>query len=539
MRLSDFLFFLKQIFFPDRNPKGDPHPDFEEEPNRLVLFLESFWKRLRRGESVAVLVSLLLHAVVLVMLSLIFLPGRKTWEGIALYGGSLPPDVRSEDIGIQPGKPDPSEEKPQDSDAPSDKKEERIVPIEQQETPTPNEPDEPAPDPVPPDPQGVRPVGGTPEAVSGGLVSGGGYEGRTPEGRGRSVGTGETTVGGEDAVEAALAWFAAHQIRKKGSLQGSWSFDFEETCNKCSHGGSHGSRVAATALALLPFLGAGYTHEEGRYKEVVEDGLYFLLVRARETTRGAELNQGTEGMYSHGIATMALCEAYAMSRNKPQRLRHVAQEAIRFIEEAQDRRTGGWRYTPNESPGDLSVSAWQIMALKSARLAGLHVSEPTIYEAIHFLDSVQMEGGIKYNYLPDFDRRGSGEDSPWTCNATGLLLRQYFGWKPGYRTLDEGIDLVARHGPLKNDGRFCNLYYAYYATLALHHHDGSGRRKWNDRLREFLVRTQSRRGDEAGSWFFPDHYCDKGGRLLNTALATLILETPYRIMPLFRNEGQP
>ncbi len=113
----------------------------------------------------------------------------------------------------------------------------------------------------------------------------------------------------------------------------------------------------------------------------------------------------------------------------------------------------------------------------------------------------------------------------------------YLGWEPGEKMLDEGIDLVARHSAITDDGRACNLYYAYYATLALHHFDGSHWRRWNTEIREFLIQTQSDRGHEAGSWYFSDpHYCDHGGRLLNTVLATLILETPYRIMPLFRKQ---
>jgi len=78
------------------------------------------------------------------------------------------------------------------------------------------------------------------------------------------------------------------------------------------------------------------------------------------------------------------------------------------------------------------------------------------------------------------------------------------------------------------------LYYAYYATLALHHYGGEHWEPWNSELREFLIRTQSRQGCESGSWYFQDRYCDVGGRLLNTALAVMILETPYRYMPLYR-----
>ncbi|MCL2744941.1 MAG: hypothetical protein FWE67_13940, partial [Planctomycetaceae bacterium] len=381
---------------------------------------------------------------------------------------------------------------------------------------------------------------------SGEFAEGGGYGGRSKEGRGRSVGCGDSSASGENAVEAGLVWLAAHQV-KEGPHKGSWSFDFVDSCRRCSDSGTHGSRIAATALALLPFLGAGYTFEgspaENPYREVVEDGLAYLLKNAKETGAGCDLLQSTDGMYSHGIAAMALCEAYTMCKRKPKRLTFVAQEAIRFIEEAQDRRTGGWRYTPGQSPGDISVSAWQTMALKSAKLGGLNVSQPTLYGITDFLDLVQDDGGRRYHYLPQNVRdpmRGKGEDSKINSTATGLLLRMYLGWKPGDKPLDDGVEAVAAYGALKkgkNGETVCNVYFVYYATLLLHHYGGSNWNSWNRQVQEFLVNSQSTTGHEAGSWYFPDYYCDKGGRLLNTSLALLILETPYRIMPLFRSTG--
>lgn len=543
MRFIDFVHFVRQIFFPSRNEKTKRADDEarreiqDEEPSRLELIAERVVRKLRSGEFIGSCVSISLHLLLILIFSLLLLPIPEKWEGIDLLG-FMPPKSESKDIAIQPGTAE-TEEQPQHADAPKDPVKETIVEKEPQPIPMDN-PLDPAPEDDFVDLPGNIPVGGNRAKELGLFVSGGGYEGRTREGRGRSVGIGDCSSRGEHAVEAALAWLAAHQI-KTGDLRGSWSFDFEESCKQCSNGGAHGSRTAATALALLAFLGAGYTHEggpENPYKNVVEDGLAFLLVRARETGRGCDLQQATDRMYSQGIATMCLCEAYAMSKRKPRRLSFVAQEAIRFIEEAQDRYTGGWRYNPNESPGDLSVTAWQVMSLKSAKLGGLHVSQPTVYAAYEFLDLVQTDGGRQYHYLPQDMRpgvHGIGEDSETNCNVTGLLLRMYLGWKPGDKMLDEGLDVVALKGPLKHDGKSCNLYFAYYATLALHHYGGSHWPRWNRKVREFLIETQSKNGHEAGSWFFEDHYCDKGGRLLNTVLATLVLETPYRIMPLFRS----
>lgn len=537
MRFNDFIHFIKQIFFPSRK-KVDRPDDSDDESGRLGKMMEWVGKKLRRGESVGTTISLLLHGIVLLILSWLFLPIPKQWDGIEILSRWDAPKIEAElklgsggnddpqpDPDTPPGPPDPDPTPTQNQDSTQVENESKQ--------------DDPEGELVL-DIPGPRQADGGKKSPEGGLVAGGGYEGRNKGSRGRTIGFGDDPGGrGEDAVEKALAWLAAHQITS-GTRKGTWSFHFDETCNRCSQSGTHGSRVAATALALLPFLGAGYTDEgnlaDNPYKHVVENGLRALMDRAVPGERGYSFDLHSEQMYSHGIATITLCEAYAMTRRKPKELRDKAQGALQFIEEAQNRKDGGWRYLPNQ-PGDLSVTAWQIMALKSGKLAELNVSQATIYDAIRFLDDIQTDGGRRYNYLLREPYRGIGEDSTKTCDATGLLLRMYLGWKPGDRMLDDGIEMVARPGPLKNEGKECNLYFAYYATLAMHHYDSSSWRRWNGEIREFLVRTQNEHGCEAGSWYFPDHYCDKGGRLLNTVLATLVLETPYRIMPLFRNNG--
>jgi len=175
------------------------------------------------------------------------------------------------------------------------------------------------------------------------------------------------------------------------------------------------------------------------------------------------------------------------------------------------------------------------MALKSGKIGGLHVSQSVLYGAHDFLESVKLDGGRQYNYLPSGEWDATrGEDSPKTCTAIGLLMRMYLGWKPGNPVLDDGMEQIVRWGYTPRAGKV-NLYYAYYATLALHHYGGEHWEAWNGEIQGLLIRTQSRQqGCEFGSWYFQDSYCDTGGRLLNTALAVMILETPYRMMPLYR-----
>ncbi len=143
---------------------------------------------------------------------------------------------------------------------------------------------------------------------------GGGMGGRSPERRAQLVGSGGGSAASEEAVERGLKWLLAHQHQ-----DGSWSFSFDgPPCdNLCRNPGSETSTTAATALALLPFYGAGYTHKEGPYTEQVNKGLYYLGTKMLITPQGGDLREGDDrgGSYAQGLASIALCEAYAMSKD--------------------------------------------------------------------------------------------------------------------------------------------------------------------------------------------------------------------------------
>jgi len=342
-------------------------------------------------------------------------------------------------------------------------------------------------------------------------VGGGGFEGRTKRMRASLVLQRGGTAESEDAVSRGLAWLAAHQRD-----DGSWRFNHHDgPCGGlCRNPGTVGSTTAATGLALLPFLGAGEVTEESMYKDVVDKGLYYLSSRMLVTPHGGDLQEGT--MYAQGIAAIALCEAYAMTGDES--LRPVAQYAIDFICTAQHKE-GGWRYFPGQ-PGDTTVFGWQIMALKSARMAGLEVPQRVIDLAKGFLDHVQTEDGAYYGYLKP--------DRLPTPTAVGLLSRMYYGWPQEDARLATGVKYLENLKPSRTD-----MYFNYYATQVMHHYEGAGWDAWNGELRDRLVATQSRRGHEHGSWYFNDKHGKSGGRLYTTAMCVMILEVYYRHMPLY------
>ena len=319
----------------------------------------------------------------------------------------------------------------------------------------------------------------------------------------------------------ALEWLAQHQMS-----DGGWSFDHRKSkgCgNKCRSPGSlPQARNAATGLALLPFLGAGQTHITGKYKKQVKEGLYYLKRKMKVSPQGGSLSEPGGQMYAHGIASIALCEAYAMTRDKA--LRSPAQDAIDFICYAQDRVGGGWRYQPR-TPGDTSVVGWQIMALKSGHMAYLRVPSSTVRDASKFLDSVEAESGSQYGYTSPAAGRSA-------TTAIGLLCRMYLGWKQDEPALVEGAQWLSERGPSRTD-----LYYDYYATQVMCHMGGPVWERWNDVMREQLVATQATTGHERGSWFMNSRHGGQGGRLYCTTMATMILEVYYRHLPIYGRQS--
>jgi hypothetical protein len=349
----------------------------------------------------------------------------------------------------------------------------------------------------------------------------GGLGGRTDtKVRQQLVQAGGGTPQSEAAVEAALKWFIQHQLP-----DGSWSFDLRRcpSCQgQCKHADAKGAKqyplAGPTAMAILPFLGRGYTHKEGPYKRQLE---FALTALATKVVNGK--GSAGEGSYVQGLAGICLSEAYAMTQDK--RLAMPAQLAVANVSASQDPAGGGWGYSP-KSPGDTSILGWNLMALKSGHMAYLQIDPRSVKGAVAFLNSVQADDGATYGY------RDPGNSPP--LNAVGLLCRMYLGWKKDHPALNRGADRLAKAGPNNN------LYYDYYATQVLHHMEGERWMSWNNRMRDMLVKTQAQDGHEKGSWFDGvegGHGPEVGGRIYCTSLATMILEVYYRHMPIYGQQS--
>ena len=324
----------------------------------------------------------------------------------------------------------------------------------------------------------------------------------------------------ENAVALGLEWLAKNQ-----RSDGSWSMR-----GPYADGATSENKSAATAMAMLAFLGDGNTHEGGKYKGNVEKGMKFLVrLQARDGFMAKDAHSH-QRMYAQAQATIVLCELYGMTKDSW--LRPKAQLAVEFAEQAQSPE-GGWRYQPRFD-SDTSVTGWFVMGLKSGESAGLDVNASVLRKVSGYLDTVsdfdEYSSGAGYAYQP------GGRPSP-AMTAEGLLCRQYLGWQRNHPPMRKGIEALMLDAPFSL--RDADVYYWYYATQTLHHFGGAYWREWNNEMKVQLPKAQTKAGKERGSWSPQrDAWGQNAGRLYTTCLSIYCLEVYYRHMPLYKHDKE-
>ena len=328
----------------------------------------------------------------------------------------------------------------------------------------------------------------------------------------------------EEAVKAALKWLSDNQ-----GGDGRWAAKEHGAgqelfvLGRDRRGAGADADTGVTGLALLAFLASGHTHREGIYRENVRRGLEYLLrVQAPDGNLAAQAGSFAR-MYCHAMAAFALSEAYGMTSD--QRLRQPVLRAIGYTLAAQNPTTGGWRYAPGD-PGDTSQLGWQLMALKSAELAGIPIPEKSRQGMIKYLHSVSSgrHGGLAA-YRP-------GEPPSRSMTAEAMVCWQFLGLPREHPAGNEAGDYLLGELPGQEKGK-PNLYYWYYASLAMYQLQGPYWHSWNDALQQVLVAKQRKSGPLAGSWDTDTVWGGYGGRVYTTAIATLSLEVYYRYLPLY------
>jgi hypothetical protein len=351
-----------------------------------------------------------------------------------------------------------------------------------------------------------------------------GFSGRG-SGKGVMLGKGGGTLNTEYAVKVGLDWFLKHQFE-----DGRWDINYARKSTGATTGvGEAKSSMAATSLALLPFLAANHTHQTGQHRNAVRKALNWIL--ENQGADGRLLAKGdSHEMYTHALGSIVLCEAYALTKDK--KLGAAAQKAIDFSMRSQNKNPlGGWRYGAGSTDADTSVFGWHFMALKSGMMGGLKVPEKNLTAGMKYLKTVQSgkSGGI-FAYEP-------GGSSRPSMTAIGLLCHQYMGKGRDDAQIHEGVQFLINNAKPEQTTQ---PYYWYYATQVVHHYQGPEWERWNRAMRKIWVDRQNRdsKSTDFGSWDPKDfgreqHDLMQGGRLYLTSIGLLTLEVYYRYLPLY------
>lgn len=280
--------------------------------------------------------------------------------------------------------------------------------------------------------------------------------------------------------------------------------------------GGYARDVAVSALAGMAFMASGSTPGRGLYGEHVERSIRYLIEHTQDSGFINVPGSGSHGpMYGHGFATLFLAETYGMTRNAE--IREKLSRAVNLICNSQNS-DGGWRYQPVRKEADISVTICQVMALRAAKNAGLHVPSEVIDKCIEYVKKSQnADGGFMYMV--------SGGQSAFPRSAAGVVALYSAGIYEGPE-VERGLAYVMDYMPHgAGFNRESHYFYGhYYAVQAMWIKGGEHWRKWFPAVRDELIQRQRK----DGSWM--DSICQEYG----TSMACIILQIPNNYLPIFQ-----
>jgi hypothetical protein len=317
------------------------------------------------------------------------------------------------------------------------------------------------------------------------------------------------------AVERGLEFLQRSQRRIDGSWPAAGEVD----------------NPAVTSLAVMAFLSAGHVPGEGRHGDTIERGIRWVL--RKQQANGLISTNGSHEMYHHGIATLMLAEVAGMTGGElGKEVRQKLEKAIAVILKAQRTRgedRGGWRYQVAHVNGtDISVTGWQVMALRAAKNLGCDVPAEVIDRAVEYILRCHDRSNGGFRYHP-----GGGVTAP--CTGTSVLALEICG-KERHHTpeaLRAGSYLIQEQNLPRWNGHyfFYGVYYGAQATFQL---GGNYWAVYRKRLHDVLLRQQTPDGWwQTGS--FDGHY----GINYGTAMCILALTVEYRYLPIYQRGEEP
>jgi hypothetical protein len=322
-----------------------------------------------------------------------------------------------------------------------------------------------------------------------------------------------------DRVDRAVAR-ALGYLRESQSADGYWR----------SYGFGRPESAGVTGLCVMAFLSAGHTPAEGEHSKAVADAVRWVLRRQR--SNGLISTDGEFEMYHHGICTLMLAEVIGMCPpDLADDVRHALAKAVAVILRAQRPRGvhgGGWRYTVFGGDADLSVTGWQLLALRAAKNVGCDVPGENIDRAVEYVRRCYDEARGTFAYTV----RGS---LTVPCAGTGILGLELCGGKEMHRSREalRAGAYVLRHPP-SLDQQHC-FYGLYYCSQAMFQLGGNYWDVYRPRLHELLLPNQR----DDGAWVGFDGEARRVGPNYSTALGVLALTVEYRFLPIYQRGEEP
>ena len=312
----------------------------------------------------------------------------------------------------------------------------------------------------------------------------------------------------DGSINRALQWLASAQ-----QANGAWRSE------------SNGESTATTSLAVMAFLAAGHVPDEGPYGRNIAKGVAWVLSQqqANGLLVGPQRSHGP--MYSHGIATLMLAEISGMvNGDQADRCQEALERAVKLIIDAQNHpkgglHDGGWRYQPTSTDSDLSVTAWQLLALRAAKDIGCDIPSRNIDRAIAYIKRLRVqEGGFGY-------MASSGPTV--TRSGCGIVALEVCGDHRGPETMAAAKLILSR--PLNDDSHY--FYYgAYYCTVGMYKVGGDEWKMARKQLYETVLKRQ-----HAGGHWDPARGSEQGaGAVYATSLALLALGIEYGYLPIYQ-----
>jgi len=321
----------------------------------------------------------------------------------------------------------------------------------------------------------------------------------------------------DDAIERAVAYLISQQ-KLDGSITDA------------------GNPHAMTALALLAQAAVGRTPDTpGANGEPVRRALAYLLEDRRQRDNGYFGHDGSR-MYGHGIVSLALAELLGMGvdDDTDRRIRQRLEKAIALILWAQDRKNaddrnnfGGWRYEPDSRDSDLSVTIWQLMALRSARAAGLDIPTAAIEKAVAYLCRTWKQDDRGRQHIGGACAYQPSRHPSWASAAAGLLAMQVCGL---YNTPEvAGSADWLRAQKLDWQQEFF-LYGTYYYAQGMYQRGG----EYAEHARRAVEEALLPRQQADGSWRAPHGQEHNAGSVYGTSMAVLSLAVKYHFLPIYQ-----